>query len=81
MQTLVVRLIDRVCGLKLPQPAQRILPVEKLQLQVDLWISRVQQIRGAEEIFAGDRKEFRRVLGGVGIDGGFGVRVMGGLGS
>jgi inorganic pyrophosphatase len=45
VQRLRVRLIDRVCGLKLPQSAQRILPVEKLQLQVDLWISRVQQIQ------------------------------------
>ena len=66
VETLVVCLIDRVIGLKLPQPAQRILPIEKLQLLVDLWISLVQQIRGAEKVFAGDGEELCRVSAAYG---------------
>jgi hypothetical protein len=61
-------------GLQLLEAGQRVLAVEQLSC-VDLWISLVQQIRGAEEVLAGDGKELGRVFGGVGVDGGLGVGV------
>ena len=62
--------------MKLPQPGQRILAVEGLELFIDPWIGLVQQVRGAEEVFAGDGEELRRVFRGVGIDEGFCVGVL-----
>ncbi len=67
--------IDRVRGEKLLEPRQWILAIEQLQLLIHLWINLVQQIRGAEEVLAGDSEKFGGVLGGIGVDGGLGVRI------
>ena len=61
--------------LQTPQSCQAVLAVEQCQLAVDVREGIRQQIRCAEEVFAGHREEFRRVLGCVRVDGGFGVGV------
>ena len=68
-------LIDRVLGEKLLEPPQRVLAIEQFQLLIDLWISLVQQIRSTEEVLAGHGEKFGRVLGGIGIYRGLGVRM------
>lgn len=72
----MLSLIDRIVCLKLLQAGQRILPVEQLQLLVDAGVGRRQQVRGAEEVLAGHRKEFRGVFRGIGVDGRLCVRVF-----
>lgn len=68
-------LVARVVGLQLGQARQGILAVKAAELGVHLWITVGQQIRGTEEILAGNGKEFRRVFRGVGVYFCLGVRV------
>lgn len=51
-------------SLQAGQTGQRVLPIEQRQLLVNLWVHLVQQVGGAEEIFAGNGKELGRVFCG-----------------
>ena len=57
-----------------PTPFQRILPIEILELRVDVRIVLMQRLRILEKDFGDHREEFHRVCGGIRIDRG--VMVM-----